>query len=190
MRSVFVTLLIVISLGSARASDTISMRRSAWGISFSPDYCYRSLNYRSAAQWIADDRNGKEIPKWGFTCGIHFKRRITGKWSAEAGLLFSDKGEKTKWEELAWSAQSASFPKQSRTIFHYQFLSIPLKLYYNVTQNKFQVFVFGGLSPDFFIRQRTVLELKDARGNISRNAATEPGVYSRVNFSGLLGFGL
>jgi hypothetical protein len=178
------------SLISARASDTIGVRKASWGISFSPDYCYRTLNYRSATQWIAEDRNNREIPKFGFTCGVNFNRRITAKWSAEIGLLFSDKGERTKWEKLAWSSNDASFPAESRTVFHYQFISIPLKAYYQVLERKFNVFVFAGVSPDFFIKQRTVLELKDASGNVHRSVATEPWVYSRVHLSGLLGFGI
>lgn len=187
MRTLFCLALVVGSPFFIWASDTLPARKASWGFSFSPDYCYRSLSYRSASHWIAEERNRNEIPKFGFTCGINFNRRINKRWSAEIGLLLSDKGEKTKWQELSWSANDARFPKESRTVFHYQFLSIPLRAYYQVTQGRFRVFVFGGVSPDLFIKQKTVVESRDSK---ERAVAKEKGVYSRVHLAGILGAGM
>ena len=174
----------------AQNQDTLKTRKIAWGISFSPDYCYRTLDYQNSAQWIEKKRNKEEVARIGFTFGINLSRKIANAFSMDAGLLFSEKGEKTKWEKLNWNRSEASFPAESRVIYRYQYFDVPLKLNYYLSKGKFRFFVSAGVSTNFFIRQTTVLQVREADGDKTANKSYEPGIYSRVNFAGLLSAGM
>jgi len=174
----------------AQETDTLPPRKFSWGLSFSPDNCYRSLNYRNSVQWLEAERNREEISKLGFTCGIRLSRRISEGISLDAGLLFSDKGEKTRWQHLNWVGGDVSRPLQSRVSFHYQYFDVPVKLNYYFKKNKLRFFVSAGISSNLFIRQRTVIYLKYENGDRTKTKNNEPAIYSRINFSLLVGAGL
>jgi len=74
--------------------DTLKTKRIAIGIVFSPDYSYRTLKPNSSSNWIAEFRNSLEIPKFGFTTGLNFLLQLNKRLTLEAGLQFSNKGEK------------------------------------------------------------------------------------------------
>lgn len=185
-----VIILMIFSLTlPAQKQDTLRPRKFSWGLTFSPDFCYRILKYRSSAQWIEDRRNAAEQPKLGFTFGINMNRLINERINIDAGFLFSDKGEKTRWMDLTWM-EGGDFPVKSRTIFHYQYLDIPLKINYCVLRKKIRLFISAGISSNFFIRQRTVLEMEYEGGRRTKSINNEQEVYSDVNFAFIFGFGI
>ena len=129
MKSALITLLIIQPLTVfCQTKDSTSFRKIKIGVAFSPDVCYRILNYNASNKWIADIINGEEIPKFGLTTGVNIQYSFSKKIALELGILYSDKGEKTKTTNLIWSTPNPAFPTKSNTTFHYQYSDIPLKV--------------------------------------------------------------
>ena len=74
--------------------DTLKTKRIAIGVVFSPDYSYRTLKPYSSSNLIAELRDSLEIPKFGFTTGLNLLLQLNKRLTLEAGLQFSNKGEK------------------------------------------------------------------------------------------------
>ncbi|MCD4746335.1 MAG: hypothetical protein K8R58_08555 [Bacteroidales bacterium] len=89
------TLLIIIPLTTfCQNTDTTNTREISIGLTYSPDYCYRTLRHDA---WRADNtkaRDNCEFSKFGYTTGINFTLKINKRITLEIGLLYSDMGYK------------------------------------------------------------------------------------------------
>ena len=92
--SLFFTFLPITFFGQNESQPTSQIR--AVGFTFSPDYCYRDLKAEDYLQFIVDDRNSFEKPKFGFTTGFNYSMRLSKRFTLEVGVLYSEKGEKYK----------------------------------------------------------------------------------------------
>ncbi len=171
-----------------QTSDVISTGEYSWGLTFSPDYCYRTLNSESSGQWIADLRDSTEIPKFGFTTGLSLLFRPWNRISFETGIQYSDKGEKTIILELNPLEPDPALPtNQVRFNHHYYYLDIPLKINYTVLKGKVKIFVSAGFSTNIYLYQQTKLSFV---GSDETNLSTSSGDFSRFNVALLIGGGI
>src|SRR5688572_23856516 len=141
----------------------------AIGFTFPPDYCYRTLSTDSRLQWIADSRNEREIPKFGFTTGANILYTLGNRVSLESGLLLSNKGEKLKEEfinnpEFYADANGVS-PLSWRHTYHYLYLDVPSKINYYLLTGKVKLFISAGISTNLFLTQLTKSYVTYSDGN-------------------------
>lgn len=198
MKNIIFTILTLIPLTSiCQSIDTIKVnsdqiKKIYIGLTFSPAYCYRTLKTDDAlGQLVIDSRDTREIPKFGFTTGVGLIYILNKRFNFETGLLFSDKGEKTKKTDLIWSQPDPILPIKSTFIYSYQYLDIPLKVNYYIINKKLNFFISAGLSANIFLtyKQTSIQEFSDGRtekhtsGSIYNN-------FSKVNFALLAGFGI
>lgn len=156
------------------------------GFTISSDYAYRSLKSESSSQWYADIRDRMESPKFGFTTGfnfIFFRKRF----AAEAGLLFADKGYKRERKLMDVNGNAIG---RGISRYHYEYIDIPLKLHYNIKTGSSVFFITGGISTNFFLRQRVVASLQFDDGSaMSKRRDTVKEGYPKLNLAVIAGLG-
>lgn len=190
MKNLLAFLIIIPLTTFSLISDTIAKKKFAVGISFSPDYAYRTLKTDASSQWIADNRNDTEIPKFGYTTGLNFSMTLGKRFSVEIGALYSDKGEKTKKINLVWGTPDPDAPTKVKFIHHYYYLDIPLKVnfhFFKIRKNGF--FVSAGISSNIFITEKTTTIADYSDGHTSTNTRFDQDELKKLNFAFTAGIG-
>lgn len=178
-----------------QSKDTINKKKIEIGLIFSPDYCYRSLQPDPSTQWsegIASRRDSFEIPKFGYTTGAGVLFSLTNKITLETGLLFSDKGEKTKYHHLTTGSPDPLLGEKIRFVYHYLYLDVPVKANYFVLMGKVKLFLSAGISANIFLTQKTSSIIEYSDGSTARNNSTGfiNDFYSKVNLAAIAGVGI
>jgi len=171
-------------------SDTPNAKKIAIVLTFSPDYCYRTLKSDASSKWIADSRDTFEIPKFGYTAGLNLALNISKRITIETGLLYSDKGEKTKKYDLIWGQPNPDLPIKNTFIYHYIYLDIPIKINYYLFTQRAKLFITAGISPNIFITQKTTSILEYSDGHTKTNSSTADNGFSKIDLTFIAGFGV
>ena len=189
MRSTLLILLIS-TLALGQSKDSIKLNGFKIGIVFSPDYCYRFLNYSASNNWVEDLRNDEEEPTFGYTTGLGFKMDLTDRWVIETGLLYSIKGEQTRDTNLVWVVPNANLPVKSKTQYHFKYIDIPLKAQYYFGNRRVKFFLSAGVSFNIFSEKATkvISEFEDGH-KTSENSMVDLG-YLKFNLAALIGCGI
>ncbi len=162
-------------------------KRFSIGVSFSPDYSYRVLKTDASHQRLADMDNELYSPKFGNTSGLVLKYMVGEKLALESGIRFSDKGKKMVVNKgdlvdaFGNTVVDPAVPNKSTTVYHYQYIDIPLKLNYYILQKRIKFFVSGGVATDLFLsgKSKYVNEFND---RTERGGSDLEGDFNKVNF--------
>lgn len=181
--------MILSAVGYSKPSDSTRTKRIEIGITYSPNYCYRKLKADASSKWISDIRDTMEIAKFGYSAGINLVYKIKNNFSLESGILFSDKGEKTK-EYLLGNSSSGKLPINNTDIHHYMYLDIPVKANYYILTGKLKLFVTAGVSANIFLIQKntSILGYSD-RASEKQTSKINSGL-SKINLSFIAGLGI
>ena len=189
------TLLTIIPLTIFCQDTETTTKKYSIGLTFSPDYCYRTLKPDASSKWIADDRNSHEIPKIGYTAGLNLAVNINKRFTFETGLLFSDKGEQTKQYSVVWvdvnGQVDPTMPVANTFIYHYLYLDIPIKVNYYILTGRAKLFLTAGISPNIFLTQKTVSLLEYSDGHTTINTSSGSGYtgFAIINLTFIAGLG-
>jgi hypothetical protein len=188
----FVVLLLIFPLSAiAQEFDETSSKRFSMGLSFAPGITYRSLKYSETNGWISNQRDEEEVPKFGFSTGVNLFFRINSHLTIETGLLYANRGQKKKKQDLEWSSQDSSFPESVVIINSYQFFELPVKAnYYFTSGKKLQYYVSGGFSNTVFIQKKTKVKSIYKDGNKRKSTSVDDLGYSAINFFINVGVGM
>jgi hypothetical protein len=163
------------------------------GFTFSPDYSYRILEPSGSSEFISKFRDTIEIPKFGYTTGLNFAWNINKRITLETGLLFSNKGEKTKKHSPTWITSSPepdpALPSTISLVHNYIYLDIPIKANYYLLRQRVRLYLTGGVSTNLFITEVTkeVNEFND--GSTSTYRSWGNNGFSRINLAFIVGAG-
>jgi hypothetical protein len=160
------------------------------GISYLPYSCYRQLNYQDGNRWLNDFLNNTEISKYGFSAGLALQYRLNRKIRIESGIQYSDLGNKTIKVPLGWITTNQAYPVSSYTVFHYQFIGIPLVVHYCIAVNKITCFFSGGFSGSVFLNKRTTVISEYEDGHQTKNSSNKDIGYTKFNLAAVIGFGV
>ena len=186
----FVIILFVSTTVLAQSVDSIKFKRVKVGIVFSPDYCYRLLNYHSSNKWVQDLRNDEEVPTFGYTTGISLKIDATSKIVLETGFYYSIKGERTKTIEFTWATPSSDYPSKSKTQYQYKYIDIPLKVQYFLGSKRIKPFISVGVSATIFSEKKTKVILEFSDGHKASENSTTDLACLKFNLVTIVGFGI
>ena len=189
MRLLFLLMLIPLNYLLCQDSDSTRQGKFLVGLTFSPDYCYRTLKADSSLQWIVELRDNAETPRWGYTTGLNFGWKISKSVIIEAGILYSDKGEQSKNIPVVSFDGNPDEALTATIIRHYIYLDIPLKANYNIMNKRVKLFFSGGVSPNIFVSERTTVFINYADGHTEKHHSTSNSGMSRVNLTLISGFG-
>ena len=189
MRYLLMTILLCTQLHAHGQSQQNEFRKTSIGITFSPAYCFRSLDYAQNNKWIEDLRNENETPIFGYTTGINIKYNLSEKNAIKTGLLFSLNGEQTKYQDLQWQSQGNNYPQKAKSQFHYKYLAIPLEFAHYFGSNRLRFFVAAGISLNVFTQKKTnVISIYNNDKNIS-SSSVDVG-YNKVNIAACVSAGI
>jgi opacity protein-like surface antigen len=168
-----------------------SRRLTSVGVMISPEFSYRTLNFSSSNQWVADRRDSKEMGNFGFTTGIQTHFRFGNRLSLETGLSYANKSLKTKSEELTWTSDDPDLPTGSRTIYRYKYLAIPAIVSYRFFDTgKISWFAAAGISANVFLAKKTKVVTTYPDGDSDSHASSKQTGYSKFNLSATLAAGM
>lgn len=174
----------------SQSTDSIKLKNFKVGVLFSPDYCYRLLNYHPSYEWVEDMRNTEEVAIFGYTTGLDIRMDLTNKIVLETGLFYSIKGEQTKYTELLWTTPNPDYAVKSKTKHLFKYIDIPLKVHYLFGTKNIKWFVSTGIALNVFSERKTqiISEFSDGQ-KASDNSAVDLG-YLKFNLSAIVGFGI
>lgn len=169
-------------------------KRFSFGLSFSPDYTYRTLKSNVDDVGFIDIRNEMESARFGFTTGLSVKYQLSKRWVLESGLQYADRGDKMETDDADYvfpdNGEDPFVPDKTKTVNHYYFLGIPLKANFYLLNKRTKVFLSTGISTDFFSGSKTK-QIYTIDGKDEVSSYSEEGVdFTSVNFVGLAGLGI
>jgi hypothetical protein len=178
------------STADSTTTDSVKIKKYALGITYSPDLCYRNLNSAAEHKWISDIRDTLETGKMGHTTGVNLTININKKISLSTGILFSDKGAKTKRYTFE-NTGNLNAPAFNTITFHYYYIDIPLKVNYYLHDKKCKFYITGGMSTNIFISQKNTSKIeyynKDSEKITSTNKQPD---FAKINFAVIAGLGI
>jgi opacity protein-like surface antigen len=188
--TLLVLTLLISTLVLGQTTDSTKLKRIKVGIVYSPDYCYRLLNYYSSNKWVQDLRNDEETGTFGYTTGLGIKIDLTSKIILETGLLYSIKGEQTKNTDLVWATPNPDFPVKSKTQYQFKYIDIPVKINYLWGGKRAKIFVSAGVSANVFSEKKTKVISEFANGHKTSESSVIDLGYLKFNLAGIIGFGI
>lgn len=195
VKYILISLFLFLSnLGFSQSYQSDFSKRFSFGVSFSPDYTYRTLKSNVDELDFIDIRNESESARFGFTTGLSVKYLLSERWVLESGLQYADRGDKMETEDTGYvfpeDGSDPVIPDKTESINHYYFLGVPLKVNFYLLNKRCNVFLSGGVSTDFFSGSNTK-QIHTIDGEKQISSYSEEGVdFNTINFVGLAGFGI
>lgn len=189
-----------------------ALQKKGWyvGLTGSPDYAYRLLKNDGGSTWqdVFNIRDSIERPKIAFTVGITVLKQFNDRMSLDMGILFSEKGEKTR--EYGMNPILDFVPNRQQVRYNTNYLEIPLKFNYYLLDREISPYLTGGISGNVFLYEKVTMHNTyyihnpDGSTDIRKEMTTKeipPGIapidteikergYYRVNAQLQVGFGI
>src|SRR5688500_15994328 len=171
------------------SGQTDDARALSIGLFYSPGVSYRQLNFSSTDEWIEKVRNNDEIPKYSFSTGANRGFTITGRVRAITGLMFTNRGERTKETQLKWPTPSQDYPQTSRTVVSYRYLEVPLQVMYAIhKKQRLALYLTGGISFNLLLSKAMKVNVEFPDGDIQTIKSSKRAGNNRFGFCTFLGF--
>lgn len=185
---VFLCCLACVSPGQSQQPE--QTKKIQWGILYGPSVNYRTLNYSNDQQFIAEMRNQRELPKFGYNAGMVARRNYGEKSAVEAMISFSNTGYKTRKIPLSWETADYSLPVHAE--FKYSFLNLCLnaRFSYLVFGYKTKIYVIPGLGVDALIEKKTNIKIKYADDTQKKYASGVRSSHSGIGLSATTSIGV
>lgn len=147
------------------------------GYNFSPDYSFRTLKNNdgsSSSDIVIKNRNEIELAKFGFTTGLNICFSFTNLIGLETGIQYSNKGYKTKNQDLIYFPLNPSLPTKAKTIYTYQYIGIPVKAMFTVGKSRTRFLSSVGFMTNFLLsaKQTTNFEYSDGKTDEKKQSTT------------------
>lgn len=187
MKNIVSLLLILLTLNlKSQLPDSSIHHKFDIGFTFSPDISYRKIKTDPVNGWMKENYDTLEVTKYGFTTGLNFIFPLNKKIEINSGILFCNKGEKTKKTEI---------PQVNNYVNHFYYLDIPIQLiyyphykkYYYSKPKKNYIFLSAGFSANIFLNSKSITTSVDS---YNENVISNETNITRLNFSFLAGFGI
>ena len=176
----------------AKETPAADFRRVQIGINVSPDVCFRTLKNNdgsASSNLVIDQRNKNETVKVGYTLGLNVCFNIKKFVGLEAGIQYSNKGYQTKKQDLAFGQPNPSLPNQSKFVYDYHCIDIPVKVNFTIGKKKVRLFTSVGLTTNVFIKE-TQTSFWYYSNHTDKKTNTANYDYNKVNLSPMVSVGI
>jgi hypothetical protein len=173
------------------AQESISVEdKFSIGVNFSPNFCYRMLNYPDELQTIADSREKFEHPSFGFNAGIAARYIFVTNLEVEFGVQFSRQTHIFKNVPISDAMGNPSLGFADNQL-RYHYLELPLRVNYQFLNRKVFGYVTTGVSMNLFLNDKSKSWLTYNTGETAV-VTSESSIYdfNKIAFAVLGGFGI
>lgn len=163
------------------------------GFNFSPDYDFRNLKNSdgsSSSDLVIKSRNDLELSKIGFTTGLDVLIGFSNTLEFETGIQFSNKGYKTRSQDLVFFPPNPSSPIKAKFVYSFQYLGIPIKLKGIAGKGRTRFTASAGFTTNYLmnIQHMTNLLYSDGKTEIQKESSTSG--FNRIDLSPSISFGI
>ena len=177
------------------------------GVSFSPDYAYRTLSSDGTSvfsNYIIESRNKRETAKLGYTFGLNFNYNFSRKFGLITGVLYSNKGYQTESiGNLTFGDQIHSrrgfvildpndpaIPNSFKSVYNHYYLDVPLKAIYRMGKGKIRFISSVGIITHILMKStvKTISEYQNGEKEKSTRVAYDN--YKKINLSPTISLGV
>jgi opacity protein-like surface antigen len=191
MKSLLLAIMLFICCScQSQMPDSIQFKKTSFGFVFSPGPSFRSLNYALTNKWVEDIRNAEEVAAFGFSTGVTIQHALTKNAALQTGLLYSVKGEQTKFTSLKWTTSDPHYPVKSKTEFHFQYIEIPITIAHSFGKSKLKFFSTAGVSMNMFTKKKTEVVSAFADEHKESSYSDVDAGYLKFNLAVILGMGI
>jgi len=186
----------------AQETPTIpDFRKIQTGITISPDYCFRTLKNNdgsASSNTVISLRNSTEIPKLGYTAGLHFIYNFTKRTGIEIGVQYSNKGYQSRLSGLTFGSmidpRRGSTPgagaTKAKIIYNDYYLDIPLKVNFTLGEKKIRFVASAGITTNIFIKETETIVFEYKDGSHTREKLASFYNYNQVDLSPTVSAGI
>jgi hypothetical protein len=186
--------------GTDTTRSKVLRKRYYIGILGSPDYSFRSLstNSNDPNQIAAlSYRNSSELAKISYTAGLDVLYQFNTRFSLSIGFQYSVKGEMTNAIPTVQVSNNPTTGQPTDTIngtakinYKTTYVDVPVKLNYYFKEGKIAPYLMIGISPNIYIHDKEVADIKLNNGTNFTNTSTLGTGYYFVNPQAQIGFGI
>lgn len=139
------------------------------GVSYSPDYCYRTLTRNDKSipdsTWnsLKNFADSIETAKFGYTTGINICYYFNENLSIESGVLYSNKGDKTiPIKTFLIDSYGNVSPVNASFTSSYTYLDFPLTVNYTFFKKRIKLVVGVGATLSVYLNSTLTSDPKEA----------------------------
>ena len=196
MNAKFIFSVIVVAVLSMGTSYTLAgndrendFHRVQIGVSFSPNYCYRTLK-GNRENTFYDLRNEREEARFGYNGGFNISFNVNKMFGIGSGIQYSDKGFRTG--KGYWLSE---FPDLNPdyfldvwhiTIHRFHYIEIPLKAQFSIGGEKVRFLSGIGFTTGFLVKATNTIQSNVREDMLSND--TEK--YNRINLFPTMSIGI
>lgn len=163
MKKLIILIILLTPLLSSGQGLTNTESKFSMGVNFSPNYCYRIIEYSEDMTTLVNLREKHEHPSFGFNTGIAAQYLLTQKLEIELGLQYSRQTHLFKDAAIfagIINPTTIKVDQQNR----YSYIEIPLQLNYRFLNKKLFGYVSAGVSLNQFIKDKAKLRISYNNG--------------------------
>ena len=163
------------------------------GFNFSPDYSFRTIKNNDgspSSNLVIKNRNDIEVAKFGYTTGLTVCFNFSKLVGIETGIQFSNKGYKTKNQDLIYFPPSPGSPTKAKTRESYQYIGIPIKAKLSFGKSKVRFLSSIGFMTSFLLNVKHTINLEYSNGNSEKETQSTTSGFKNVDISPMLSVGI
>ena len=163
------------------------------GYSFSPDYSFRTLKNgdgNSSIDLVIKSRDDIEKAKFGYTTGLNVTFHFSDLLGFETGVQYSNKGYKTKEQDLTYFPPNPSLPNKATTNYSYQYIGIPLKAKFTFGKSKARFISSAGFMTNFLINVKQTSNYKYSDGKTEKKNQSSTSGFNKIDISPMVSIGI
>ena len=163
------------------------------GYSFSPDYSFRTLKNgdgNSSTDLVIKSRDDIEKAKFGYTTGFNVVFNFSDLLGLETGVQYSNRGYKTKEQNLTYFPPNPALPDKAITNYSYQYIGIPLKAKFSFGKNKARFISSAGFVTNFLINVKQSIDYKYPDGKTDKKTQSLTAGYNKIDISPIVSIGI
>jgi len=192
MKRLLILVITIVSL-TVQGQDKKPAQKILIGFNFSPDYSSRTLKNNDgspSSDLVINSRKDIEVAKFGYTTGLNVCFNFSQLLGFETGIQFSNKGYKTKSQDLIYFPPSPSSPTKAKTTYSYQYIGIPLKAKFSFGKSKVRFLSCIGFMTNLLLNVKQTNNFEYSNGKTEKKTQSSTSGFKKVDISPMISVGV